>query len=84
MNLPRREAMQFAAMAVRPKAQRCALVSHRHRPKGLHFFISLCPVCGRRLQASAAIRRATYTPLAEACESECVTPLPSPMMYNPR
>ena len=26
---------------------------------------------------------ATYTPLAEACESECVTPLPSPIIYNP-
>ena len=29
---------------------------------------------------SASISRATYTPLADACESECVTPLPSPIM----
>jgi len=26
---------------------------------------------------------ATCTPLADACESECVTPLPSPMTYSP-
>ena len=25
---------------------------------------------------------ATNTPLAEACESECVTPLPSPITYK--
>ncbi len=29
------------------------------------------------------ISRATYTPLAEACDSECVTPEPSPMTYSP-
>lgn len=27
--------------------------------------------------------RATWTPLAEACDRECVIPLPSPMMYSP-
>ena len=27
--------------------------------------------------------RATYTPLAEACDRECVTPLPSPMTNRP-
>ena len=26
---------------------------------------------------------ATYTPLADACDNECVTPLPSPIIYNP-
>ena len=29
---------------------------------------------------SSIIRLATYTPLAEACDNECVTPLPSPIM----
>ncbi len=28
----------------------------------------------------AKMSRATYTPLALACDRECVTPLPSPMM----
>ena len=31
----------------------------------------------------ARISRATYTPLAEACESEWVTPEPSPITYRP-
>lgn len=30
-----------------------------------------------------AIFLATYTPLADACERECVIPLPSPMIYSP-
>lgn len=29
------------------------------------------------------MRLATNTPLADAWDSECVTPLPSPMIYNP-
>ena len=32
---------------------------------------------------SSIIFLATYTPLAEACDNECVTPLPSPIMYKP-
>ena len=39
-------------------------------------------LCRYHLQRSA-IFRATYTPLADACDSECVTPLPSPMTYRP-
>ena len=31
----------------------------------------------------AAICLATYTPLAEAWDSECVMPLPSPIIYRP-
>ena len=33
--------------------------------------------------AVPAMSRATNTPLALACESECVTPLPSPIRYRP-
>ena len=32
---------------------------------------------------SPAMQRATCTPLADACESECVIPLPSPIIYRP-
>lgn len=39
-----------------------------------------CSICMRQRQIDSAICRATYTPLAEAWERECVTPLPSPMM----
>lgn len=34
-------------------------------------------------QTSLMIFCATYTPEAEACDSECVTPEPSPIMYKP-
>lgn len=40
----------------------------------------LCSIYVQQRQIDSAICRATYTPLAEAWERECVTPLPSPMM----
>ena len=50
----------------------------RLAPNVLTEHLVLLAGCAREIPLSP-----TIAPLAEACERECVMPLPSPMMYNP-